>query len=100
MPAAIGLPRRWSVADSLEMYGVRSWGNNYFGINDHGHVVVHPAGPGTAEIDLKALVEEVNRRGISPPLLIRFSDILRSRIVELNEAFRRAIAEYGYKGAY
>jgi arginine decarboxylase len=100
MPAAIGLPRRWTVADSLEMYGVRSWGNNYFGINDHGHVVVHPAGPGTAEIDLKALVEEVNRRGISPPLLIRFSDILRSRIVELNEAFRRAIAEYGYKGGY
>ena len=34
------------------------------------------------------------------PLLIRFSDILRSRIELLNECFRKAIAEYGYKGEY
>ena len=40
------------------------------------------------------------RRGIGLPLLIRFSDVLKSRIVELNEAFQRAIAEYGYKGDY
>jgi arginine decarboxylase len=100
MPTAVGLPRRWTVADSLEIYGVRSWGNNYFGVSDQGNLIVHPAGPGTESIDLKALVDEVRRRGISPPLLIRFSDILRSRIVELNEAFRRAIAEYGYKGDY
>jgi arginine decarboxylase len=82
------------------MYAVRSWANNYFGINEHGNVVVHPGGQGAEAIDLKALVDEVRRRGISPPLLIRFSDILRSRIVELNEAFRRAISEYGYRGSY
>ena len=40
------------------------------------------------------------RRGIGLPLLIRFSDVLKSRIVELNETFKRAIAEYGYKGDY
>src|SRR5205085_6606367 len=34
------------------------------------------------------------------PLLIRFSDILKSRVVELHEAFRRAMAEFGYKGDY
>ncbi|HJZ87299.1 MAG TPA: biosynthetic arginine decarboxylase [Polyangia bacterium] len=100
MPSIAGLPRRWTVADSLEMYGIQSWGNSYFGINEQGHVMVHPGGAGAESIDLKALVDEVRRRGICPPLLIRFSDILRSRIVELNEAFRRAIAEYGYKGAY
>src|SRR5262244_4454248 len=100
MPSIAGLPRRWTVADSLEMYGIQSWGNSYFGINEQGHVMVHPGGAGAESIDLKALVDEVRRRGISPPLLIRFSDILRSRIVELNEAFRRAIAEYGYKGGY
>src|SRR5262249_44162972 len=103
MPAAVGLPRRWTVADSVEMYGVRSWGNNFFSINEQGDVSVHPNGgaqEGGAAIDLKALVDEVARRGISPPLLIRFSDILRARIVELNEAFRRAIGEYGYKGDY
>jgi arginine decarboxylase len=98
--SSFGLPRRWSVADSLETYAVGSWGNNFFGINDRGNVIVHPGGPGTEAIDLKALVDEVRQRGIDLPLLLRFSDILRSRIAEMNEAFRRAILEYGYKGAY
>src|SRR5262249_30664366 len=61
---------------------------------------VTPAGPTAASIDMKELVDEVRRRGINLPLLIRFSDILDHRIVELNEAFRRAIAEYGYRGDY
>src|SRR5207248_4825001 len=74
--------------------------NNYFSINDAGNVQSHPAGPENGRIDLKELVDEVARRGIGLPLLIRFSDVLKSRIVELNETFRRAIAEYGYKGQY
>jgi arginine decarboxylase len=82
------------------MYGVKYWGNNYFSINDVGNVQSHPAGPENGHIDLKELVDEVARRGIGLPLLIRFSDVLKSRIVELNETFRRAIAEYGYKGQY
>jgi arginine decarboxylase len=100
MSSAGGIPRKWNVADSSETYGVKYWGNNYFSINDAGNAQAHPAGPDGARIDLKELVDEVARRGIGLPLLIRFSDVLRSRIVELNETFRRAIAEYGYKGAY
>ncbi|HMC94558.1 MAG TPA: biosynthetic arginine decarboxylase, partial [Polyangia bacterium] len=89
-----------TVGDSGEVYGVKSWGNNYFSINDAGNVQSHPAGVDGARIDLKELVDEVARRGIGLPLLIRFSDILKSRIVELNETFTHAIAEYGYKGDY
>jgi arginine decarboxylase len=100
MSSTGGIPRKWTVADSAEVYGVKYWGNNYFAINDAGNVVAHPAGPDGARIDLKELVDEVARRGIGLPLLIRFSDVLKSRIVELNETFKRAIAEYGYKGAY
>ena len=95
-----GIPRKWTVADSAEVYGVKYWGNNYFSINDAGNVQAHPAGADGGSIDLKELVDEVARRGIGLPLLIRFSDVLKSRIVELNETFRRAIAEYGYKGEY
>src|SRR5215468_10041446 len=100
MPAPAGIPRRWSVADSAEMYAVRSWGGGYFGINDAGNVSVTPDGPMSPPIDMKELVDEVRRRGINLPLLIRFNDILKNRIVELNEAFRRAMTEYGYKGSY
>src|SRR5579871_1549819 len=91
---------RWTIADALETYLIRSWGNGYFGINEKGNVCVHPDGPTAPNLDLKELVDEVRRRGIGLPLLIRFTDILRHRIVELNEAFRRAISEYGYKGTY
>ncbi len=94
------LPRRWTLSDAVELYGIRQWGGQYFGVNDKGHVVVHPDGPNATQIDLKELVDSLRRRGIGLPLLIRFNDILRSRIVELNEAFKKSIAEYGYGAEY
>jgi arginine decarboxylase len=100
MSSGGGIPRKWNVGDSAEVYGVKYWGNNYFSVNDAGNVQSHPSGVDGAKIDLKELVDEVARRGIGLPLLIRFSDVLKSRIVELNETFKRAIAEYGYKGDY
>jgi arginine decarboxylase len=100
MSSTGGIPRKWTVADSAEMYGVKYWGNNFFSINDVGNVQAHPAGPDNGRIDLKELVDEVARRGIGLPLLIRFSDVLKSRIVELNETFRAAITDHGYKGQY
>ena len=89
------LPKPWSVADAIEAYGIRDWGNNYFQISDEGRVLVTPQGQAGHTIDLKALVDEVGQRGVGLPLLLRFSDILRSRIDELNQAFQRAISEYG-----
>ena len=105
------IPRRWSIADSREIYSLRQWGGRYFEINESGHLVAFPANgvpsstatptnDGLAGIDLKELVDEVRERGIGLPLLIRFPEILKSRIVDLNEAFRTAITEYGYRGVY
>jgi arginine decarboxylase len=98
--ATAPLSRRWSPADSVDLYNIRGWGNNYFSINDAGCIVVHPGGPDSPVIDLKELVDEVRERGISPPLLIRFSEIIKARVCELNEAFGCAIREYGFKGTY
>ncbi|MFN7940503.1 MAG: biosynthetic arginine decarboxylase [Thermoanaerobaculia bacterium] len=92
--------RKWSIEDSLDLYNLPQWGDGFFSANPEGSLLVHPDGPGSHGIDLKDLVEEVRRRGISPPLLIRFSEILRARVVALNEAFQRAIGEYGYQGDY
>ena len=90
----------WSVERASETYNIEGWSNGYFSINPAGHVVVHPGGPGTHAIDLEELVQEVRRRGIAPPLLFRFNEIIEARVVELNEAFRTAIREYGYRGEY
>jgi hypothetical protein len=61
---------------------------------------VRPSGPGSLPIDLKALVDDLRSRGINLPVLIRFSDILRTRVEQLFGAFQQAIAENDYKGSY
>ncbi len=100
-PAREEEPRRWSVENSAELYQIRGWGEPYFCVNGDGHVEVRPdpsrQGRG---IDLFALVQDLEARGLALPLLIRFSDILRDRIRRLNECFAKAIAEYSYPGGY
>ncbi|HZF10059.1 MAG TPA: biosynthetic arginine decarboxylase [Thermoanaerobaculia bacterium] len=94
------LKARWTPADSLDLYNIRGWGNGYFSVNPAGHMAVHPGGSTAPAIDLKELVDEVRERGIGLPLLIRFSEIVNARVVELHQAFHRAIEEYGYLGIY
>src|SRR6202047_2259604 len=100
MPATATMTSRWTAADSMELYNINGWGDHYFSVNGRGHISGHPAGHGSPAIDLKELVDEVRERGIGLPLLIRFSEIIKARVVELHEAFGRAISEYGYQGAY
>jgi arginine decarboxylase len=93
--------RGWTIRDSLELYLVQSWGAGFFTINDAGRVEVRPGGNGVSGgIDLLELVGDLERRGLRPPLLVRFSDILRSRVKGLCGAFESAIQEYGYRGRY
>jgi arginine decarboxylase len=92
--------RAWTVKDSAELYNIKGWGKDFFSINEAGHVQVTPAGPGSLPIDLKELVDDLRSRGLNLPLLIRFSDILRTRVEQLCGAFQQAIAENEYKGAY
>lgn len=92
--------RTWTVRDAMDLYNIRNWGRPYFSINAAGNVCVHPEDVDGPTIDMKQVVDELQRRGIQLPILIRFSDILRARVEALNEAFGRAISEYGYKGRY
>jgi arginine decarboxylase len=78
----------WTTRDSAELYNIRGWSNGYFDVNDEGNVQVNPIGPNGSPIDLKRVVDDLIRRGLSMPLLLRFSDILKSRVEELCGAFR------------
>ncbi|CAN5258318.1 biosynthetic arginine decarboxylase [soil metagenome] len=94
------LLEKWKVLDAVETYGIRHWSKGYFGINQAGHVVVHPNKKTDEAIDLKVLVDQLQARGIQLPILLRFTDILRHRVGEIHEAFRNAIREYDYRGDY
>jgi len=88
--------RKWRVEDSAELYNINGWGINYFSINEEGHVVVTPR-ENCAPVDLKNLVEELQLRDVSTPTLLRFTDILDSRIEKMASCFKIASEEYKYK---
>ena len=87
--------RKWTTEDSAELYNVKGWGLNYFSINEKGHMTVTPKEDGPS-IDLKELMEELQVRDVSAPVLLRFPDILDNRIEKISNCFRAAADEYGY----
>src|SRR5712691_4450231 len=91
---------KWKITDAVETYGIPHWGKGYFGVNQAGHVTVHPNKNPEQSIDLKELVDQLQERGIQLPILLRFTDILRHRVGDIQEAFRTAIAESDYRGNY
>ncbi|HYL73615.1 MAG TPA: biosynthetic arginine decarboxylase [Bryobacteraceae bacterium] len=91
---------RWSTVDAAEVYDVASWGKGYFSVGDNGHLWVHPTKETNRAIDLRELVEKLELRGISLPILLRFGEILKHRLGEMHQAFQNSIAEHGYKGSY
>ena len=91
----------WTIESARTLYNIEGWGIGYFDINEHGHVVVRPdADNPSRELDLYELANDLEAQGVGLPLLLRFSDILRSRIESLTERFARAIREYEYTGGY
>jgi len=98
--ASTSSTRAWSVQDASELYEVPRWGHGYFSVNATGHVEVHPTKDPARSIDLKELVDRLQLRGISLPVLIRFTDILRHRLGEIHAAFQAAIAQNQYQGGY
>jgi len=92
--------RAWTVKDSIELYNINGWGRDFFTINESGHVEVTPAGAGSPKVDLKELVDDLRSRGLNLPILIRFSDILRTRVHQLCGAFQQAVVENDYRGSY
>src|SRR6187455_2319439 len=98
--AATSTTRAWSVHEASELYEVARWGNGYVSVNEAGHVQVHPTKDLARAIDLKELVDRLQLRGISLPVLIRFTDILKHRLGDIHTAFTSAIAQHQYQGGY
>ena len=90
----------WRTEDSKALYMVEEWGLGYFGINDKGNVVFHPGRHPASSIDIKDVVDDVISRGVKLPVLLRFQDILRDRVVEHHRGFQKAIEEHNYKGRF
>jgi len=91
----------WTIDAARDLYNIEGWGAGYFDINERGHVVVRPDRdrPDRA-LDLFDLARDLEEQGVALPVLLRFSDILQSRIESLSERFESAIKEFEYHGGY
>jgi arginine decarboxylase len=89
----------WTAARSEEHYGFKRWGSGHFGVDEDGFVNVQPQADGRT-IRVLDVIQEAVGMGLKAPMVIRYQDLLRHRVVQLNEIFRRTMRDEGYKGEY
>ena len=89
--------KKWTIDDSRELYNINGWGTSYFGVNDKGDMYVTPC-KDNVQIDLRDVMDELQLRDVTPPVLLRFPDILDNRIEKTSSCFKKAAEEYNYKG--
>lgn len=93
----------WTVDDASETYGINHWGAGYYSISRRGEVVVDLTDRATGSphaVSIPKILDELDARGIRPPLLLRFPRILERRIEELYHGFAKAITDLEYGGMY
>ena len=88
--------KKWTTEDSKELYNINGWGTPYFNVNNDGDLIVTPR-EGQGEINLREVMNELALRDVTSPVLLRFPDILDSRIEKTASCFKRAAKEYDYK---
>ena len=96
-----GSSRKAALEAADRLYGVSRWGDGLITIMENGHIgLVHPGRPEAAPVDLLSVIENLDQRGITAPILLRVSDFISWRIDQINEAFQQAIKDQGYQGRY
>ncbi|MGH7677786.1 MAG: biosynthetic arginine decarboxylase [Gemmatimonadaceae bacterium] len=91
----------WTTESAKALYNIDGWGAGFFDVNALGHVVVRPHDEHhDRELDLFELASDLEEQGVQLPVLLRFSDILRSRIDSLTRRFHHAREEFNYSGGY
>ncbi len=88
--------KKWTIEDAKELYNITGWGASYFSINEKGNIYVSPR-KDKVQIDLREIMDELILRDITPPVLLRFPDILDNRIEKTASCFEHAKKEYNYK---
>lgn len=91
----------WTIDDAERLYRVKRWGGGYFEVGENGNLHITPAFDNPdVRIDFNTVIEEIKQEGVQFPVVVRFHDILRSQVAQLNQTFRQSIKEAEYQGRY
>jgi arginine decarboxylase len=96
----VSFTERFTTDDAVNIYGLDGWGNGYFAIGEDGHLLVTPTREPARAIDVFRVVEDLAKRGVKSPLLLRFPQLLEGQVNELVSSFANAIREYNYRERY
>ncbi|ACX89634.1 biosynthetic arginine decarboxylase [Pectobacterium parmentieri] len=91
-----------NASEMLRTYNIAWWGNNYYDVNELGHISVCPdPDVPEARVDLARLVKDMQRDNHQRlPALFCFPQILQHRLRSINAAFKQARESFGYEGGY
>ncbi|HVG34385.1 MAG TPA: biosynthetic arginine decarboxylase [Pyrinomonadaceae bacterium] len=89
-----------AIEQTLETYGIENWSAGYFDVNRKGNLIVHPSENDSRAADLKEIIDDLQRRGIGTPVLLRFPQLVAAQVRKLQRAFSKSIREYEYQGAH
>ena len=96
----VSFTERFTTDDAVNIYGLDGWGNGYLAIGEDGHLLVTPTRDPARSIDVFRVVEDLAKRGVKTPLLLRFPQLLEGQVNELAQSFANAIREYNYRERY
>src|SRR5690606_16259038 len=90
----------WSIDESSKLYRIPAWSEGYFDINEGGDIIARPGKAENHAIHAYQPACQLREQGQTPPVLLRFTDILQQRVDELCEAFAQARQQFDYQSAY
>ena len=88
------------IEQTTETYGIENWGANYFGVNRKGNLIVRAAENDNLTADVKDIIDDLAKRGIGTPVLLRFPQLLAGQIRKLQKSFKNSIKEFDYDGGH
>lgn len=93
--------QQWTIEDSTSLYGVNSWGNDYFDIIENGDLAIkNPLNPNNSALPFSDIITGLQEREMQMPVLLRIENILDHSISQINDTFRDVIDKVGYNNVY
>ena len=86
------------IEQTIETYGIENWGAGYFGVNRKGNLIVKAPENDNLTADVKEIIDDLRKRNINTPILLRFPQLLFGQIRKLQSAFKKSIREFDYEG--
>lgn len=86
------------IEQTVETYGIENWGADYFGVNRKGNLIVYSPDNANLTADVKEIIDDLRKRGVDTPILLRFPQLLFGQIRKLQTAFKKSIKEFEYEG--